>query len=319
MRTFTAVHLPPWFIAAARPLIRRIAALPGLRPCLRTIRRRHGGPAWLYRSIPVEGRISVRLPDGTTVQYLATARDFIGRDLYWFGWKGFEPETTRLFLHLARAARVVVDVGANTGIYTLMAGRTNPRCRIMAVEPVDRVRTLLEMNIALNGLESRCTVVAGAVSRTAGTVRFHVPDVPVPSSASLHVAGFRGCAGDLVEVPAHTLDDLCAQFEKVDLLKIDVEGFEDEVLEGASRLLAQSRPFIIVECNPDGPHGSVQALLEPHGYRFFRITDQECIAMKTIAPDPTERFRNVLCLPDGLRPPPLSRLDDGDGRRIGDP
>jgi len=290
-------RFPTWLKVSVRPLLRLLSAVPGFKASLRVISRRSGGPHWFFRSFPVEGTIEVRAPDGTTLKYFSTVGDFIGRDLYWFGWDGFEPETTGLFLSLARRAGVVVDVGANTGLFSLLAGRASDSCRIMAIEPVARVRKLLEKNLELNGLSERCVVVPGAASRTQGTVRLHVPHDAVPTSASLNAEGFRGYKGDLVDVPVHTLDNLCSRYERIDLLKIDVEGFEDHVLEGATSVLERSAPIVIVECNPDGPHRAVQALLEPRGYSFFRITSEGPRKMERVEPDTTERFRNVLCLP----------------------
>lgn len=293
----TAPRFPSWLKVSLRPLLRLLSAIPGFKPSLRVISRRSGGSRWFFRSFPVEGTIELRAPDGTTLKYFSTVGDFIGRDLYWFGWNGFEPETTGLFLSLARRATVVVDVGANTGLYSLLAGRANDSCRIMAIEPVARVRELLERNLELNGLSERCVVVPGAASRAHGTLQFHVPYGAVPTSASLNVDGFRGYRGEVVDVLAHVLDDLCAKYERIDLLKIDVEGFEDHVLEGATGVLDRSAPIIIVECIPDGPCRTVQALLEPHGYTFFRITSEGLQRMERIEPDTTKRFRNVLCLP----------------------
>ena len=297
MTSPTVPRFPAWLKVSLRPLLRRLSAIPGFRPSLRAISRRSGGPHWFFRSFPVEGTIELRAPDGTTLKYFSTLGDFIGRDLYWFGWDGYEPETTGLFLSLARRAGVVVDVGANTGLYSLLAGRANDCCRIMAVEPVARVRELLERNLELNGLSQRSVVVPGAASRAHGRQQLHVPHDAVPTSASLNAEGFRGYKGDLVDVPVRALDDLCAEYERIDLLKIDVEGFEHHVLEGATNVLERAAPTIIVECNPDGPYLAVEALLEPRGYRFFRITSEGPRKMERIEPDPSERFRNVLCLP----------------------
>ena len=292
-----AVSVYSWLKVLARPPLRLASSLPGFKPLLRQVSKRTWRARWVFQSFPVEGCITVTSPDGRRLSYRSTNRDFIGRELYWYGWQGFEPETTGVFLALARRSRRVVDVGANTGYYTLIAGIANDASRILAIEPVPRVCDLLRSNVERNGMGDRCEIVTAAVSSVSGSVSFHVPHDDVPTSASLHTGGFRGHAGDLTEVPCRTLDELCASGEPVDLMKIDVEGFEDAALEGARSVLQHSRPALIIECNPDGPYRKVQELLAPHGYVFFQLTDEGPRRVAEIRPDETERFRNYLCLP----------------------
>ena len=300
-----------WLKALARPPLRLASSIPGFKPLLRQISTRTRRARWLFRSFPVEGRIVVAAPGGASLLYQSTNRDFIGRDLHWFGWDGFEPETTGVFLALARHARGVVDVGANTGFYTLLAGIANETSRIVAIEPVPRVCDLLRSNIELNHLSHRCEIVAGAVSSSSGSVPFHVPHDGVPTSGSLHTDGFRGYRGELREVPAHTLDELCADRSALDLVKIDVEGFEDAVLEGAATVLQKFKPALVVECNSDGPYRRVQELLEPLDYEFFHLSDLGPLNVTEIQPDRTERFRNYLCLPRNAGDRWGTRIEDG--------
>ena len=81
-------------------------------------------------------------------------------------------------------------------------------------------------------------------------------------------------------------------------MKIDVEGFEDRVLEGMRRVLTESHPAIIVECHPDGPYRTVQKILAHYGYRFFALREPEPIAMVEIVPDVAGRYYNYLCMPE---------------------
>lgn len=292
-----AVPVYSWLKILARPPLRLASSLPGFKPLLRQVSTRTWRARWVFQSLPVEGCITVAAPGGRSLMYRSTNRDFIGRELYWYGWNGFEPETTGVFLALARGSRRVVDVGANTGYYALIAGIANDASRILAVEPVPRVCDLLRANVELNGLGDRCEIVTAAVSSVPGVVSLHVPHDDVPTSASLHAGGFRGHEGALIEVPGRTLDDLCEGGDPVDLVKIDVEGFEDAALEGAQTVLQRFQPALVIECNADGPYQRVQELLAPHGYTFFQLTDEGPRRVERIRPDESERFRNYLCLP----------------------
>lgn len=135
-------------------------------------------------------------------------------------------------LHLLRPEDLVCDVGANAGVYTVLAAH-GVGCRVVAVEPVPRTFDLLMQNIYANALSERVDPHRAGVGRQAGRLHFtaslwsynHVVDAPGP---------------DTVEVEVSTLDTILAGREPT-LLKIDVEGFEGEVLAGAARTLASSK------------------------------------------------------------------------------
>jgi hypothetical protein len=79
-----------------------------------------------------------------------------------------------------------------------------------------------------------------------------------------------------------------------DFLKIDVEGFEDAVLAGASRVLSQFRPRIVLEANPGDPSDRMTKILSTHGYEFWLITDSGLERRSEIVP--VEAYRNWLCV-----------------------
>lgn len=253
-------------------------------------------PEAIWKRIPVSGTFDVALPDGTMFRYHAVRNDQIGRRLFWGGIDAFEPETVNEYFARARQASLVLDIGANTGLYAVLACRANPESTVFAVEPVPRINALLRGNIALNQLEERCHSFAAAVTDYVGAAQFHVPFGDVPTSASLEPTGFRGNDGKLVSVDAITVDSLVSGLGRVDLVKIDVEGFEDRVLKGMTHTLAEYCPTIIVECNPDGPIQEIESILTTFDYRFFHIRGDGSAPISHITPDSTERFRNILCI-----------------------
>jgi len=194
----------------------------------------------------------------------------------------------------------VLDIGANTGIYSLLACAANSESRVIAFEPVPRIHRRLTENIRLNGWDSRCDARCEAVSDAEGIARFHVPFFGLPTSSSLDPNGFRGYAGHLIDVRVSRIDDVVPSSQKVDLVKLDIEGFEDRALIGMKRILSEDRPDILVECNPDGPYAAVEAILSGHGYGFYHLTQDSPIATDGIIPDASEAARNYLC---STRPP----------------
>lgn len=156
-------------------------------------------------------------------------------------------------MHVLRPEDLFVDVGANVGSYTVLAGKgVGARC--LAAEPVAATFRALQDNINLNDLRTRVNAQQVAVGRAAGTVR-----MTSGLDAENHVApeGASASHGATEEVAVTTLDALleaeteAAGAEAVPrLLKIDVEGFESEVLAGASRTLEHARlQAILMETN----------------------------------------------------------------------
>ena len=232
-----------------------------------------------------------------SVKYVSPPNDVIGNQLYWTG--TFEEETSRIFVKLAQRAQTVLDVGANTGYFTLLACAASQQSRVIAFEPIPQIFDLLQRNVEDNLWQERCTLRREAVSNSQGITEFHVPESgSVPTSGSLSVDGFRGYQGHLIKTGVTTLDTVCATLDTVTLAKIDVEGFEDKVLEGMQETLRRCHPDIIVECNHDGPYQQVEALLSAHGYRFYALRESGPIAVERILPDTKDKHRNFLCSSD---------------------
>jgi FkbM family methyltransferase len=134
---------------------------------------------------------------------------------------------------LPAAGMTVVDVGANVGVFALNSAAAG--AQVIAVEPNADVYRRLRAAVKANGLEGRIVTINAAVGAEAGRGRMIVP-------GGLSVLGFvdtstpRSGAGNVVVI---TLDDLIARrhVERIDLLKLDVEGAECEVLRGSTRAL----------------------------------------------------------------------------------
>ncbi len=145
------------------------------------------------------------------------------------------------------------DVGANIGLYSLGLAALAPRGRIFAFEPspgsVDFLRTNLRRNRADN-----VKVFATALGDRDGTISFHeVPFFTAGSFTADEGAWLRSDAvgSTLVQVPCTTLDAFVEDHavERLDVLKIDVEGAELAVLDGATATLAAHRPTVVMEFN----------------------------------------------------------------------
>lgn len=273
-----------------------------LRPLLRPVTRTGMVPPDVWRRLPVEGTFEVQLSPAASFRYRSTRGDMIGRNLCWTGVSVWEHETISAFMAMVPRCEVFLDVGANTGVYSLIAAAISPTLRAVAFEPLPAALSRLDANVRLNGWSDRIRVVGKAVSDRSGTVPFHAPFGELPTSASLAPGGFRGVAGEVIQVESVRLDDEVGDLP-VDLVKIDVEFFEHDVIRGMPELLRRRRPILIVECHPDGPVQEVEDLLAPLGYRFVHLRPgATAVVLDRIDASMPGASRNIVCVQPGTAP-----------------
>jgi FkbM family methyltransferase len=186
----------------------------------------------------------------------------------------YEPELACLERVLSPGS-VFVDVGANIGIYTLVASRiVGDTGRVIAFEPSAQSFPILQRNIALNGFKN-VLAFPFALSQISGQARLYRGPNPGLNSLGKDPSWEE----DVEEIAIEPLDLVLHQIstDHVDVIKMDVQGAEELVLRGAVKIVATSRPLIIFEVFPEGtapiglsPYGAWN-LLESLGYKFFVI------------------------------------------------
>jgi FkbM family methyltransferase len=162
---------------------------------------------------------------------------------------------------------VVWDVGANVGYFSLLAARLG--ATVHAYEPVPENVRAIRGNVAANGFDERVEVHPVAVAASAGRAGLLV--VEDPSWSHLADRGRHPRTRHELEVDVVTLDGL--GLPAPDLVKIDVEGSEVAVLQGARELLARARPVLIVELHET--NAEVCDLLEGAGYAVENLDGPE--------------------------------------------
>jgi FkbM family methyltransferase len=173
----------------------------------------------------------------------------------------------------------LVDIGANVGFLTLVGARcVGPHGRVLAVEASERIGAHLQENVARNSL-THVTVNRCAVhEEDRSLMEFYDAPVEKFGKGSLAPQYYQ----TPVMVPTRTLDSLAAEasLPAVDVVKVDVEGFEASVFRGAARLLeASPAPFLLFEfedwseVRAGCPAGRAQDVLLDKGYRLARLGD----------------------------------------------
>jgi len=164
----------------------------------------------------------------------------------------FDPNEFALLNRFLEPGMRFVDAGANEGLYALFAAaRVTDAGEVWAFEPSSRELARLRHNCSLNGF-SHLKAVGCALSDRSGVAILSVAEDGHAGHNTLGrlADGVRQVLTE--EVPVRTLDDIAAaeNWDRVDVLKIDVEGAELRVLMGAKHVLRTMRPLILFECSP---------------------------------------------------------------------
>lgn len=144
----------------------------------------------------------------------------------------------------------VVDAGANHGYYTLLfADQVGPDGQVAAIEPNPRIARLLKRSVNLNGFGERVRVLEyAAVDSDDLELVFHNPENE-PKNARVIGAEYADHP-EVIRVPGARLDTLLADWPSVDFMKIDVEGSEGPMLEGAWTIIQRDAPSLLLEFSP---------------------------------------------------------------------
>jgi FkbM family methyltransferase len=195
--------------------------------------------------------------------------------IFWEGLTGnWEKVSLSAWIRLAQRSATIVDVGANTGVYSLAAKAVNPAARVYGFEPVTRVFERYRANVALNHYDVDCRELALSNYDGEGVIY----DLPIDQICTVTVNKNTYPADWPVTKTTIATRRLATFIEQerlpdIDLIKIDVESHEAEVLEGMGEHLHRMKPTLLVEVWNDQVGRKVEELVEGAGYEYF-ATDE---------------------------------------------
>jgi FkbM family methyltransferase len=184
-------------------------------------------------------------------QMFCDLSEMLQRQFYFFGTYFLEEDVLACWQVMAKGARVVLDVGANAGIYSLAALAVQSDATIHAFEPTPEIANRLRATAKLNGLQ-HLYVHEVAVSRRGGTATLKRFRGELGTNEGTNFVSEDGVDADGEKVRTVSLDEFCAErsIDNVDLLKVDIQGHEYAALQGAEQLIRTGRIHtIFIELN----------------------------------------------------------------------
>jgi FkbM family methyltransferase len=198
---------------------------------------------------------------------------------------------------------VVIDVGANVGVYSLSAAvRVGAEGRVLAIEPFPACVHCLEQTRQVNQLPW-LEICEGAASNHDGEIYLSLHGASELNEVVASATQEFIDAGSVKIVPCFSLDSLCDRYQlnRVDFLKIDAEGHEVEVLQGSVGLLRQFRPVVLYENIGGSQTNNLLAseFLQSQGYQLCRY---QPYLQKLLPVTPEEiqsgRYLNLVAIPE---------------------
>ena len=213
---------------------------------------------------------------------LVNTKDLIGWKIFFFG--EYEQDTNQVLAKYLKEDFVVIEAGANIGSESLLISRLAPQGKVYCFEPNPYTFDRLKINIAINELNN-VYAYDYALGEADGAIHFNI-----------YPKGFcnAGMSSKYMETPLtkkitvtqKTLDNFVKeqQIERVDFIKMDIQGAEMDMIKGSLETIARFKPIIFTEaCEPYNDTNKLYELLKSYGYKIHLIGKTGIEEMKNAA------------------------------------
>lgn len=229
-----------------------------------------------YRDLPYKGIFSVKLD---TKSFKLNSNGPIENEIFWKGFEhAIDSSTWLIWQKLCSRNKFIFDIGANTGLFSLMAKAISPEAIVFCFEPSHRIYSKLIRNVESNDFDIK--VSNYALSNRVGESTFYdlLDDTQTTASLSYEKNVNIPNRDQIIyeyKVKTITFDAFLndIKISDVDLVKIDVELHEPEVLQGMERTITQFRPIIILEVLTDDVAKKINAFFSDKNYQLCHISE----------------------------------------------
>ena len=259
-------------------------------------------PERIFKHLHFSGDFTVRIDPEASFR-IRHYGYVIENELFWKGVEGWEPISIRIWMLLSRSSSVILDIGANTGVFALIARAVSPNALVVAVEPVERIYRKLKTNVELN--KNRIKPLLAIVSDHTGKATIydqpyqeHVYSISAEQDWNTYNSNLIP-----VELDSFTVTDILKHFDQrsVGLLKIDVETQEPAVLRGFADLIRKDRPSMLIEILNEKVASEVSEIISGIDYVYFNIDDVTWPPRQVTSLAKSEHLNFLICKPEIAR------------------
>lgn len=257
-------------------------------------------PESIYKHLHFHGIITIKVDDKYQFKmyHHGTSEE---NELFWGGIeKGWERTSLKLWRKLCIDAETVFDVGANTGLYSLITKSLNPNAQVYAFEPIPKVLEYLNYNIEINHYDIK--IEPKAASNYNGEAKVYlIKGVEFTTSVTVNKSLLANTTPqNELKIDTIRLDNFIEsnKIKKIDLMKIDVETHEPEVLEGMGNYLKRFKPDFLIEIWDAECAVKLNQLFKNKGYLYFDIDDKNDIITQKEEIIVSSFWNYLICKPE---------------------
>lgn len=233
----------------------------------------------IYTDLRFTGEFNIQINPSSTIKVFHHYHTSIENEIFWKGLaNGWERNSIKIWKYFSLQSKVILDIGANTGLYSLISISLNPNALVCSFEPSKKTFEKLKLNYQINNF-SQSHLYEIAISNNDGTSIFYDYDASHQYSASLNkqMSINIGSSTNLTyTVKTQSLDSFIKEMKisNIDLIKIDVEMHEPEVLEGMVQILSKQRPVILIEILTNEIASYISSIFSEKNYTCFKIDEK---------------------------------------------
>ena len=253
-------------------------------------------PESVYQHLYFNGIITVKVNERESFKMMHYGHQ-IENDLFWKGLYGsWEKRSMKLWTELSKRSNTIFDIGANTGVYSMVAKAINSSAEVHAFEPFEAIHQKLDYNASLNNfkIHNNCKAISnytgdGVIYTDGGDFAYSVT-----VNKNLWVTDQEPVK---LKIKTITLKEYIEEnkITTIDLMKIDVETHEPEVMEGFFPYFNQFKPILLIEILNDEVAQKLDNYFDATKYSFYNIDERSGIR-KTISLMKSD-FYNYLIVP----------------------
>lgn len=280
-----------------KQLIKKLyTAIPFKKQIFSGLKKVWSPPHNVYQHLYFTGEITLEVDDRKSFKVMHYGHT-VENDLFWKGLYGnWEKHALTAWIELCKNSSIIFDIGANTGIYSLLAKTVNPSAEVHAFEPFEAIYEKLVHNAAINhyNIKSNCK----AVSNYSGDAVIYTEDpnfaYSVTVNQNLWVNDKQAIKLDIKTI---TLQDYIIQnnISAIDLMKIDVETHEPEVMEGFGSYYDAFKPILLIEVLTDDVVTKLNNIFAASNVIMYHIDEEK--GLQQVPRLFKSKFYNFLIVP----------------------